>query len=246
MRLKPRPVQNGVSSVPRSPMGSTSSLFDVERPAVAEMSVAGTLAYLRDETVPVEDRHSALGRLAGRVDEDAVNGLIGVAEADSRFREHALVLLAGAKSDLAAAFLTTQMTNEDERVVCRAVEGLAANKGADAIPAISNLAESNRHRPGGASDAVWASCAKALGEIRSSEALPVIERELKWVGDGGGHMEYGSQLVAALELIGDSRAANVLQGYADQLQASLSGMPKVRQTQMVKIMEARNAAEGLK
>jgi hypothetical protein len=46
--------------------------------------------------------------------------------------------------------------------------------------------------------------------------------------------------------IGDSRAANMLHEYADRLQAALSGMPKVRQTQMMKIMESRKAAEGLK
>jgi hypothetical protein len=205
-----------------------------------------SMALLRDEAASVDDRHAALEDVAKNEGAESVNALIGVAETNPALREHAIILLAKGKSDMAAAFLATQLTNEDERVVCRAVVGLAQIKGVDAIPSIGALAESNRALAGGPSDAIWESCAAALGETRSSEALPVLERELKWVGEGGAHLEYGSQLIAALEQIGDSRAADMLHAYADHLQASLSGMPKIRQVQMVKIMETRKTAESLK
>lgn len=188
----------------------------------------------------------ALEAWAKRGDEQAVNAIIGAAETNSAIREHAIILLGGMKSDLAAAYLATQVTNEDERIACRAVTELARSKGVDSIPHISAALLRNRTLEGGPSGEIWDSCAKALGETRCSEAMPVIERELKWVAEGGVHLEYGSQLVDALERIGDSRAAAMLQSYADLLQASLSGMPKVRQVQMVKIMEARKAAETLK
>jgi len=155
--------------------------------------------------------------------------------------------LARVRTPEVVRYLTDQLVPAaDIRVICAAVRGLAGAEGEKAIPALAAALEANRQRPDGFEDLLWKECADSLGRLGTSKALPVLQRELEWVGAGAEKFEYGTQLVAAVARIGDAAGAPILDRYADDLTAKIPVEPRPKAYVEERIKETRAAAEVLR
>jgi HEAT repeat protein len=176
--------------------------------------------------------------------ETGVEKVIAAAKADPELKETAVRALGRTQSAKAAEYVASVLSDEDPVVMCAAIGAWAAMKGEAAIPDVAAILENNRNRSDGWQSEVGLACVMALGEIRSAEALPVLETEMQCVSQEKMMLGYDGALIEAVADIGDSRGAVMLEEYADELRGKLAGDPLIRRGQSMLVAEAlRNADE---
>jgi HEAT repeat protein len=175
-----------------------------------------------------------------------VEKAIAAAKAEPALREAAVRALGRTRSARSAEYVTGLLSDEDPAVIGAAIGALAALKGKEAIEEIAAILEKNRERNDDYREEIGRACVKALGEIGSSEALPVLEKELQWVSRQEPMLGYGANLIEAVADIGDSRGAAMLEGYADELRGKLAGDPVIRRGQILQMAEALRKADDLR
>jgi HEAT repeat protein len=178
--------------------------------------------------------------------ETGVEKAIAAAQADPALKETAVRALGRTQSAKAAEYVASVLSDEDPAVMCAAIGAWAAMNGEAAIPDVAAILENNRNRSDGWQSEVGLACVMALGEIRSSEALPVLETEMQWVSQQKSKLGYGAALIEAVADIGDSRGAVMLEEYADELRGKLAGDPLIRRGQILLAAEALWKAEELR
>ena len=178
--------------------------------------------------------------------ETGVEKAIAAAQAEPALKETAVRALGRTQSAKAAEYVASVLSDEDPAMVCAAIGAWAAMKGEAAIPDVAAILENNRNRSDGWQSDVGLACVMVLGEIRSSEALPVLEKEMKWVSQQQSKLGYGAALIEAVADIGDSRGAVMLEEYADELRGKLAGDPLIRRWQILLEEEALWKADELR
>jgi len=203
-------------------------------------------AHVRNETDDLQDRCRAVEAWAASGTDEGAEKAIAAAKAESGLRETAVRALGRSGSARAAEYVASLFGDEDPAVVCAAIGAWAALKGEEAIPEIAKILEKNRNRNDECREEIGKACVKALGELGSSGALPVLEKELRWVSQQDSMLGHGADVIEAVADIGDSRGAEMLEGYADELRGKLAGDPVVRRDQMLQMAEALRKADDLR
>jgi hypothetical protein len=198
------------------------------------------------DTDPMQVRCREVEAWAASGSETGVEKVIAAAKADPELKETAVRALGRTQSAKAAEYVASVLSDEDPAMVCAAIGAWAAMKGEAAIPDVAAILENNRNRSDGWQSDVALACVMALGEIRSSEALPVLEKEMQWVSQQKSKLGYGAALIEAVADIGDSRGAVMLEEYADELRGKLAGDPLIRRGQMLLLSEALSKADVLR
>ena len=178
--------------------------------------------------------------------EAGVEKVIAAAQADPELKETAVRALGRTQSAKAAEYVASVLSDEDPAMVCAAIGAWAAMKGEAAIPDVAAILENNRNRSDGWQSDVALACVMALGEIRSAEALPVLEKEMQGVSQQETNLGYGTALIEAVADIGDSRGAVMLEEYAEELRGKLAGDPLIRRGQILLVAEALWKADELR
>jgi HEAT repeat protein len=226
----------------RSGFGQNAKAFRTPLISTREEAPAGA----RADTDPVQDRRREVEAWVASGTEAGVEKAIAAAQAEPALREAAVRALGRSGSAKAAEYVAGLLSDEDPAVVCAAIGAWTAMKGEEAIPEIAAILEKNRERTDEYREEIGKACVKALGGIGSSEALPVLEKELQWVSRQEPMLGYGENLIEAVADIGDSRGAKVLEGYADELRGKLAGDPVIRRGQILQMAEALRKAEELR
>jgi hypothetical protein len=198
------------------------------------------------DTDPVQIRCREVEAWAASGSETGVEKVIAAAKADPELKETAVRALGRTQSAKAAEYVASVLSDEDSVVMCAAIGAWAAMKGEAAIPDVAAILENNRNRSDGWRSEVGLACVMAMGEIRSSEALPVLEKEMQWVSQQKSKLGYGAALIEAVADIGDSRGAVMLEEYAEELRGKLAGDPLIRRGQMLLVAEALRKAGELR
>ena len=198
------------------------------------------------DTDPMQVRRREVEAWAVSGSETDVEKVIAAAKADPELKETAVRALGRTQSAKAAEYVASVLSDEDPAMVCAAIGAWAAMKGEAAIPDVAAILENNRNRSDGWRSEVGLACVMAMGEIRSSEALPVLEKEMKWVSQQQTKLGYGAALIEAVADIGDSRGAVMLEEYADELRGKLAGDPLIRRWQSLLVAEALWKADELR
>ena len=210
------------------------------------------VGYFTNDDVPVRERQQTMTRLARERPAEAVGVLDKLGKGASVVILWAIPGLARSRDPVATRYLTKATGHEGTQVRCAAICALAEATPDEAVPIIDGIMTSDELQEAADRDEIRETCIKALGETASSEALPVLTRELRGMiesdasKESDDFLELGSLLVEAVSNVGDSRGAEILTAYADELQADLSGDPRWRRYQMLKIVEARETAEELR
>ncbi len=216
--------------------------------APAPAAIAASIARFVDASLPVAQRMAEIGQLGQRGEADAVQTLMKLGDTYTYLNFAAVEALGNVKTPEVARYLEGKTGDKDPKIVVAAMQSLAHVQGTEAIPAIAATLAANRQRPDGFQDTVCAAGVKALGEIGSPLAIPVLAEEFeKTVGKTLQH-EYGSQVVAAFKAIGDPAGVPALEAYALRLQTQRDGMDKNPMGQHYlegKIKEVREAIAAL-
>jgi len=190
----------------------------------AERTIDQSVARFADASIPVEKRTAEVEQLGKSGDANAVQTLMKLGDTYTYLNFKAVEALGNVNMPEVAKYLEGKTGDKDPRVVAYAIQSLAKVQGAEAVPAIAATIVANRQRPDGYQDMVCAAGVKALGEIGSSKAIPALAEEFdKTVGKTLQH-EYGSQVVAAIQTIGDRAGMPALEAYAERLQVQRDGM----------------------
>ena len=198
------------------------------------------------ELDPMQVRCREVEAWAVSESEAGVEKAIAAAQADPELKETAVRALGRTQSAKAAEYVASVLSDEDPAVMCAAIGAWAAMKGEAAIPDVAAILENNRNRSDGWQSDVALACVMALGEIRSAEALPVLEKEMQGVSQQETNLGYGTALIEAVADIGDSRGAVMLEEYAEDLRGKLAGDPLIRRGQILLVAEALWKAEELR
>jgi len=202
--------------------------------------------HFKDPSVDENVCLRELEDLAARADAASIEILKALGSEHTYLNSAAVEMLGKVKghADL-ADYLRGKLTDPDPRVLSAAVQSMAQQQGVAAVGEIEKVIQDNRQRPDGFQDMVCAASVRALADTKSTAAIPVLDAELReTVGPILNH-DYGSQVVAALLAIGDSKAQPVLLAYADRLSEMLTrsdANPMGRAYIEAKIKEAREAA----
>jgi len=221
-----------------------------QQPATAPVPavIAASVARFADAAIPVSQRMAEIEQLGKSGDAGAVQTLMKLGDTYTYLNFKAVEALGNVKTPEVARYLEGKTGDKDPKIVAGAMQSLARVQGAEAIPAIAVTIAANRQRPDGFQDTVCAAGVKALGEIGSPKAIPVLAEEFeKTVGKTLQH-EYGSQVVAAFKAIGDPAGVPALEAYAQRLQTQRDAMGKNPMGQRyleAKIKEVRDVIAAL-
>ncbi len=200
-----------------APIAPTQSVARVRSPAVARFA---------DASIPVSQRMAEIDQLGQRGDAESVQTLMQLGDTYTYLNFQAIEALGKVKTPVVARYLEGKTGDKDPKIVAGAMQSLARVQGAEAIPAIAATLATNRQRPDGFQDTVCAAGVKALGEIGSAKAIPVLAEEFEQTVGKTLQHEYGSQVVAAFKAIGDPAGVPTLEAYAQRLQTQRDAMGK--------------------
>lgn len=201
-----------------------------------------------DVSQKLEDRIGAIQSLARRGDSEAAQMLMKVGDAGVYLSAVAVEELGLVSQPGVREYLRSKLDSADYRLVVAAVRALSRQAGVGSVSLLAEAIQANRERADGYHEVIWTECVRAMGAMRSPVAVPVLVAELGRVGESGGWVEYGSEVVAALRTIGEPSAVAGLQRYAAALEARLQGMgdnPLGQDYLRRKLAQVREAIEFL-
>ena len=169
---------------------------------------------------------------------------MAVANAAGCMSVEALSRLRTVKSDDMGEFLLRVARATNPTTSAAAIEALPGTlEDARCVEELGLLLDEAHGIPHG--DERRGACLRALGEIRSPECIALAGRELAHL-DPRSDPEYGSQLVALIQAVGDAQACATIEQYAERLRRSRP-KDKLRARHFDgKIAEALDVAETLR
>lgn len=206
------------------------------------------VAHFEDSVIPVPQRLQELKDLAKRGDALAVAVLEALGNEETYLNYAAVEALGQIHAPGVLEYLQAKTTNPDARVICAAVSSLAAIEGAAAVPQIGVVLQANRARPDGHQDIVCGTCVVALGTIGSAAGVPLLATELRETYGYSLSHSYASQVVQAMQAIGDPSGIPALLAYVARLtveKQKMAGNPMGLEYLDGKISEAQKAVAAL-
>jgi HEAT repeat protein len=196
-------------------------------PATPRSSAAGEAAFFADAAIPLEVRERKLAELAREKTPSAVRTLLEVARSGCYLAAASTEQLGWVDDPGVKSFLREVLTDDSAtnvRRLCAAVNALARLEGELAVPDLASLLAKNRERDDGLNALLEEACVKALGDIGSPTALPVLREELERFGKGSRQdLDYGLAVAQALwkSQPGGEEARRALREYAGAMEARL-------------------------
>lgn len=204
---------------------------------------ADFVAFLNDTSIPLTERRKAIEDMSRRGGDGAFEALKAAAEARIYLNWAAVKALGDLEDaglrDRAVEFLRKKTCDPDMRVACEAIRGYGRLLGEQAVPVVAASIVKNRNRPDGHGDIVAGTAVGVLGEIGSPEAVPVLVAELERSEVVTGDLEYGSEVIRALERTGTTEARRAIAAYADDLEERMPDDRLAGSYYETKIAEAR-------
>jgi len=216
---------------------------------VAEPAVDPAVARFADVQIPLEKREAEISALAARGDAEAIRILTTLASQDVYLNRAAVEALGTIRDPAVATFLRSKLgdvNTHDVTLLCECIRSAGKVLGDEAVVAIGDVMRAARNRDDGHAVAVRAACIRTMGELRRVEAVPLLQDELDHLcAQKRLDLAHGSEIVKAYSLIGDARAVNSLNQYADFLDQNKPSQPEPRAYFEEKIKEARDTARQL-
>ncbi len=206
---------------------------------------AALLGHFANTSIPLRQRTEDIRLLAQARNETSKQALMALGDARLYLNRKAVEALGAYRDAEVQRYLTLKLHDADSLVVCAAIRALARSTGAGAVRDLADVIRRNRRRDDGHDEMVREAAVETLGQIGSSQAVPVLAEELARSEEPGWSMEYGSALTTALRAMPGPDSREAIVAYADRLSARIPDDPLARAYFETKIREAREAAETM-
>ncbi len=212
-------------SIARAPRDAEATEHSGEVVAPLPEADVTALTALRDTTTALTQRLQAvqeLGRRARHADAGAVATLLAVSGRPGPLVAPAHRALRRVEESLRPAIVAAirpRLAHREVSVVLAATALLGHIGGAAAIPRLDAILRDNRQRPDGFAQQVREGAARALAQIGDAQAVPTLERELRWIATTAmqSELDYGDEVVEALRSTRTAAAVPALKRYAAAL-----------------------------
>lgn len=217
-----------------------------EEAAPGEAAASKKPGYFTDASVPLTERKEEIGRLAEKGDDEAIEALMALGDSDSYLNFAAVEALGNIKNAAGKQrivnYLSGKLAAQDLKVLSAAIRSYGELRGGQAVPELAELIRRNRVREDGFEYMVLTAAVRTLRRIGSRDAVPILSEELERSEQKGWSLEYGSELVEALDAIGSEESRKALLAYAERLSARVPDDPLAGTYFRQKISEAEAAA----
>jgi hypothetical protein len=215
--------------------------------AAGKSPIEAAIARVKDTAIPVEEREKELTEIGRRKDAEALDVLRAIGD-ERVYLNYAAVEAVGHFSGTplqtaAGAYLKGKLANPDSQVLCAAIRAYARLLGEEAVPGLAEVLKNNRERPDGHEEIVCTAAVNALRDVCSPAAVPALLVELERSEEKAWSLEYGSQLLEALQKIGTPNGKAGAAAYAQRLSARIPDDPLAKAYFEKKIAEAQEIAK---
>jgi len=139
----------------------------------------------------------------------------------------------------------TTAPQHDISLIRATIHAVASALGVEAVEPLTAYLSANRRRDDGFRVLLSTTCVEALGEVGTSAIIAPLEDELRYMEQTELNLEYGSNIVTALQKTGDRSVIPILRQYERVVLDEMPDDEHQRSYYAMKIEEVGMTIEGL-